>query len=193
MLAGSSSFLSTEILAKSESPLSGGNDKIGGAINSQSLCVHTEIVILMGAPVALPVQTNPLLALAIGVVDEPGRVFGAHGFPLHRARDERLPRRVAEYVERIGALGQHRRRAATDDDDRTACDRFLDDVTSHVDELLRRGPLRRGGRRHPLLRAHRHRGSEPLDQRWNSLFPGLNFRAAQAESRGDCVDYLVIE
>src|ERR1700736_5653634 len=108
-----------------EPDLRRGHDQSSGSLDSESLRIDAQIVVLMGAPVPLPVQPHPLISFLVRVVDEPRGFFGADAFALHRARDQGLPRRVAEHVKSVLALGQHLLGAAANDYDRPPRDRFL--------------------------------------------------------------------
>src|SRR6202162_2660744 len=81
------------------------HDQLSGPLDSESLCIHAQIVVLVSPAVPLPVQTNPLIALLVRAVDEARGFFAAPAFALHRARDQGLPRCVAEHVKSVLALG----------------------------------------------------------------------------------------
>src|SRR4030088_272749 len=67
-----------------ESDSCGAHDELSGSLNSKTLSIHAEIIVLVRPAVPLPVQPHPLVALLVGVVDQPRGFFGAHAFPLHR-------------------------------------------------------------------------------------------------------------
>src|SRR2546423_5804418 len=146
-----SGFVAVAALSKSESLTRSDYNEVRGAFNSQALGVDAQVIILVRAPIALPVQPYPLIALLIRVVDEPRCVFGAHTFALHGAGDQRFAGSVTEYVKGVFALCQHLLRTASDDDDRTARDCFFYDVARDFNQLLVRRTLGRVKRGHPLL------------------------------------------
>src|SRR2546423_481335 len=88
------------------------DNHVGRALNPQSLRIHTEIEVFVRAAVALPVQTHPLITLLVRVIDETSCFVGTYSFSLHCARDQRLPRCVAEHVQSVVARGKHFLRAA---------------------------------------------------------------------------------
>src|SRR4051812_11198432 len=128
-----------------------GYDQIRCTLDAQSLRIHTEIVILVSPAVALPMKTNPLVALLVGVVDKTRRLFDSQALTLHRARDQRFARRVTEHMKSVLSLGQHFLGSTPDDHERAARDRFIDDVARHLDQLLVGRTLCFSDRRHPLL------------------------------------------
>src|SRR6185437_10516068 len=122
------------------------HDDVGGAVEAEPIGIQTQVVVLVGAPRALPVRADVLFALSVGVVDHFLGFFVGNGVAARGAGDEGWPRRVAEDVQHVLARSEHRLRAASDDH-RVAAARGVDDdaLGNFDDPFLARRKLGAGG------------------------------------------------
>src|SRR5438105_1060171 len=99
---------------ESESLSRGDHDEVGSALNSQALRIDAEIVVLVVAAIALPMQPHPLVALLVGLINQARRFFRIHVLALHRPGNQRLAWSITKNVKSVFALREHLLRAATD-------------------------------------------------------------------------------
>src|SRR3982750_1685835 len=169
------------------------DDEVGSSLYAQPLSIDAEVVVVVGAAVALPMQSHPLIPLFVGVVDEARGFFGADTFALRCSRDQGFSPSITEYVKRVLALCQHFLGTTSDYDERSTRDCLFDYPVGDLDHLLVSRAFHGRHRRNPLLRAHRHRGGQPLDQGWYAFLPRLHLGDAQPHSRRDCIHHRVVQ
>ena len=135
-----------------------------------------------------------LLAVAVRLLDDARRFGMADTEAAGGAGDERRGGRVAEDVQRVGAVGEHALRAPADEHDVVARRRLLDHAARHLHEAVlgEVGDLVLAGDEH-LRRGEGERGRQPLDQRGEPLLARFHLLVRDAELVGDRVDQLVVE